>query len=278
MSDKNSAQASGATVEDAIQAAVAQLGVTRTDVTIDVIEQGSPGVLGIGKKEAVVRVSLLGGSAPAPVAEPEVAAEPVAESEPEEVAAPAPKKAKKPPKKKQPAVAKAESGSDSAETEQEHPTLEQEAEVAQEIVSNLLELMEIPAEVNVEITDADDLGERIPLVRIVGDDLSMLIGHRGKVLGDLQFLARSMASQQLEGRTTFAIDVDGYREKRTSNLVDLAQRTAEKAIKFGRPIALNPMPPHERRVIHMALRTDERVTTSSKGEGKRRRVRVAPKR
>ena len=277
MSKLLSAESAGETLEAAIQAGLAELGVERTNVKIDVIEEGSRGVLGLGQKDAKVRLTVLDEEKAVEVEEePEPEPEPVAEveeaveedsaedEEENDEAEPAP-----------PAPVKASSNGNG---DDEHPSLEQAVEVSGHFVSTLLEMMGIEASVEVIVSEIDDFGEQIPVVKVVGDDLKILIGHRGKVLNDFQFLARSMASQKLEGRTTFVVDVDGYREKRTDTLVELARRTADKVVKARRPVALNPMPPHERRVIHMALRNDNRVSTSSKGEGKRRRVRVVPKR
>lgn len=263
MSEQRSVEISGESIEEAIQKGLVELEVSRTDVAIDIIEEGSMGVLGIGKKDAVVRISTLGD----PVVEKVAAAPVVAEasSVEDEVAD---------------AVAELAGNSADSSSLAEidfEPELEHEAEVALEIVNNLVTKMGYTANVRADIAERDDMGQRIVIVNVDGDDVESLIGDHGEVLNKLQFIARSMASQVVNDRTTFVIDVANYRQKRQNELVEIAQETAARAAEHKRPIALAPMPPHERRIIHMTLREDERVTTESKGEGDRRRVRIMPK-
>jgi spoIIIJ-associated protein len=192
--------------------------------------------------------------------------------------------AKRPPVAAKPvAFSDPESADSAAETDPPLPPvdeaeLEREGVAARDILATLLDKMGLQATVTMQIAEEDDLGERVPIISITGDNLSGLIGPRGTVLNELQFVARAMTSQALHGRTRFVIDVDGYREKRVSALVDLARKTADKAVQFNRPIPLNPMPPQDRRIVHMTLRGDSRVITESKGEGSNRRVRVLPAR
>lgn len=326
----DSVETRGATLEVAIQAGLAQLGVARTDVTLEVLDEGSRGVLGIGKRDAVVRLTRLAAAArpvaaPTPVAPPAtpkpapppvVAPTPVAKPTPPDRPTPppdrpmpaqqpkpvAPTVAPKPKPKRPaqepaaptiarpmpvakpaapppPAVARAEADDEddvARPAPRDEAELQREGEVARQIVETLLAKMGIAARVAMTVEAEDDLGERTPVISVTGDNLSLLIGPRGSVLNDFQFLVRAMASQTLHGRTHFVLDVDGYREKRVATLVDLARRTADKAVQFGRAIPLNPMPAHERRIIHMTLRGDGRVTTESKGEGEARRVRIIP--
>lgn len=257
MAEQQTVETSAESIEEAIQKGLIELGASRNDVRIEIIEEGSLGILGIGKKDAVVKLSLLAADAnvedvPAEVVEAAVLAEELEEAFDEIVAA------------------------ESAEIDVE-PELEQEAEIALDIVSTLIKKMGYEVEVRAEIAPADDLGQRIVLVNIMGDDIEPLIGERGIVLNKVQFLARSMASQRLGDRTSFVVDIDNYRQKRQDELVKIANDTAAKAANYKRAIALPPMPPHERRIIHMTLRDDARVTTESKGDGDRRRVRIIPK-
>lgn len=154
-----------------------------------------------------------------------------------------------------------------------------EADVALTILREWLGLMQVDATVTLDWSEEDDLTrERIAILRVDGEDLGAMIGPRGAVLNDIQFLMRSMVSQQIQGRTSFVVDIGGYREKRIQSLVELANRMAAKVARHGRAVTLNPMPPHERRIIHMTLREDERVVTKSTGEGNRRRVRILKRR
>ena len=275
MSNKQTVEMSGESIEEAIQMGLAELDVSRNDVSIDIVEEGSLGVLGIGKKAAIVRLTLLDGqdaaveSVSAP--EPEVEAEAVVESDDSDEV--------------EDALAEALVGisaedvtpAATAATVDIQPELEQEAEIALDIVTTLIDKMGYHATVRADIGEPDDMNQRIVTVNVDGENLYNLVGENGDTLNKLQFLARSMASQRLSDRTSFVIDVDNYRQERQAELITLSKETADKAAEHKRPIAMAPMPPHERRIVHMTLRNDDRVTTESKGEGDRRRVRVLPK-
>jgi len=153
---------------------------------------------------------------------------------------------------------------------------EQEAAVA--VLSELLAKMHVPARVSATQSEPDDLtGQRVNVIAIHGEDLTMLIGPRGETLDALQFLGRLMVAHQLHRRANFVVDVEGYRQRRVQALTRLAERMADKARQRGEPISLEPMTAYERRIIHMALRGAPDVYTESAGEGKQRRVRIYPK-
>lgn len=240
----------GATVEAAIEAGLAQLGAKRPDVIVEIIDEGSSGILGLGRREAVVSLTTLVW---------------VEETPPPVAAAPPPPPVSAPISVTPPSV-EVEAGDE-----------EDVADAARQVVAQLLELLNVQADIVVEMSPADELtGRRIPLLQIQGENLSALIGPRGSTLQALQFVARSITSQQLHEPAHFVIDVEGYRERRADMLVGLAERTAAKVVKEGYAIALNPMPPNERRIVHMTLRDNPDVTTKSEGEGDQRRVRIYP--
>ena len=115
-------------------------------------------------------------------------------------------------------------------------------------------------------------GEEMPVIDIQGSDAGLLIGHRGETLRAFQFLV-NLALGRGEGRSTgVALDVEQYRERRTSQLAALAKRMAQRAITSGRAVALDPMSPADRRVIHFTLANYQGVGTQSEGEGADRRV------
>ena len=107
---------------------------------------------------------------------------------------------------------------------------------------------------------------------------SALIGPRGEALNSLQYVLRLMSGHQLHKRVNILLDVANYRERRRQALARLATRMAEKVSSKNRPVTLEPMPPFERRVIHMTLREEGNVYTQSIGNGDQRRVRIYPKR
>jgi len=249
----------GRDVETAIEIGLAELNAERTDVIVEIIDEGSRGLLGIGSREAVVRLKrVLPARSPAatqPSPKPEIKREvEVAET----AVTPPP-----PPATPAPSPAAAEAT---------------QKEVATEIVQTLLAKMQISATVTATLSEPDDLtGEQIDVIEINGDDLGVLIGPRGETLNTLQYLMRLIVSHRLRERVNFVIDVQGYRQRRQQALTSLANRMAKKVIQRGQPIGLEPMPPHERRVIHMTLREHGEVYTESSGEGNRRKVRIIPK-
>jgi spoIIIJ-associated protein len=133
-------------------------------------------------------------------------------------------------------------------------------------------------ETSTRLTEPDDLtGQQRWIIDISGQDLGVLIGPRGETLNALQYVARLMTGHTLHRRPLFIIDVEGYRTRREQALARLAERMADKAVKQGRPVSLEPMPPNERRIIHITLKDNDDVFTESAGEGNRRKVRIFPK-
>ncbi len=256
----------GQTVDEAVEAGLARLGLNRSDVIVDVIDEGSRGILGLGAREAVVRLVSMAPAAPEKKPEP-----PPAKPAPAP-ARPAPAKAVTPP----PPAAKPVVEAVTPITTEE---LEQERDTAVNILQTVLGHMQIEATISTAVTEPDDVtGQPINLIEITGADLGVLIGPRGDTLASLQYVARLIASHQLKTKADFVIDVEGYRERRRQALARLAERMASKVVKQHRPVSLEPMPANERRVIHMTLRDHAAVYTQSTGEGSQRRVRIHPKR
>jgi spoIIIJ-associated protein len=238
-SEKASVEISAKTVEEAIARGLADLGLTREQADITVLNPGRSGVLGFGAEDALVRI------APRPELQ-EMAAEP--ESDFEEPAPPEP------------------------------PTSDA-ANLAVDVLQGLLNRMSIRARVTVRVgDDLIEEGEEPPLtLDVVGDDLGILIGRQGETLRDLQYMARLMLSRQLERWEPIVVDVESYRVRRRRSLHLLAIRMAERVVVSRQRVVLEAMPAHERRIIHMALRDHPTVTTKSIGEGEHRKVTIIPK-
>ncbi|MEZ4590703.1 MAG: RNA-binding cell elongation regulator Jag/EloR [Chloroflexota bacterium] len=266
MSNKREIEVRGADVEKAIEAGLQKLGVNRSEVIIDVIDEGSRGLLGIGSREAVVRlVTLVVEPAPAPKVQPKPAAQPVVVKR--ETAVPTPKPSPKP-------TPTSSNGSDVEVTEADAD----EKKMAEEVIATLLNKLGVEAEIATSISEPDDLtGRKVNVIDIEGEDLGVLIGPRGETLNAMQYLTRLMVGNQLQRRASFVVDVEGYRKRRQQALARLAERMAKKVVARRRPVSLEPMPPHERRIIHMTLRDNDEVYTQSSGEGSRRKVRILPK-
>jgi spoIIIJ-associated protein len=114
-------------------------------------------------------------------------------------------------------------------------------------------------------------------VNIKGDDLGLLIGRRGETLRDLQFITRLIVSRKVGHWPNIVVDVQQYRQHREQALMQLAHRMADKVRLTRQPVPLEPMPPNERRIVHLALRDDPYVTTESTGEGEARKVVLMPR-
>lgn len=266
-------EAKGSDVEAAIQAGLAKLRLSRDEVEVEILDQGSKGLLGIGARDAQVRLTaqvvdepVVEPAAPEPEPEPEPV---VVQPEPEP--APAPDPEPEPVKTAVPPV---------EEDEETIAARDAEREAVVETVTALLEKMHVQATtLTTSLSEPDDItGRIINVIEIHGDDLSTLIGPRGETLNALQYIARLMVGHQLRTRAGFVLDVEGYRQRREQALSRLADRMARKVAKRKRAMTLEPMPPHERRIIHMTLRNDQFVYTESTGEGNRRKVRIIPKR
>ncbi|HEY67522.1 MAG TPA: protein jag [Thermoflexia bacterium] len=239
-------EAAGADVEAAIAAGLARLGVDRDAVEIEVLDEGSRGVLGLGARAARVRLTPKLKAVPRPA--PAAPAEPVA----------------------LPAVEPAE------------PAVEEkdEAEVSRVVLLELLELLGIEkARVDVRRAEPAPDEKAPPLVLDVrGSGVNVLVGYRGETLAALQHITRLIVGREMARRVHLVVDVDGFKARREKSLRRLAHRMAEQAVRTNRTVVLDPMPPHERRVIHLALRDHPWVTTQSIGEGNRRKVTIIPRR
>jgi spoIIIJ-associated protein len=149
-----------------------------------------------------------------------------------------------------------------------------------EIVRELLALMDVPADVMaVDNPSVMELGSDEPptvFIDINGRDLGMLIGRRGENLSQLQYMVNLMVNRQSDKWVRVILDIEGYRTRREESLIGLAERVARQVARNKRPIALEPMPANERRIVHMTLKSQPGITTSSSGEGSMRRVTVSP--
>ena len=144
-----------------------------------------------------------------------------------------------------------------------------------QVVKDLLDHMDIEADVTVRHRDEEATTDEHPLmVDIDGEDLDDLIGRRGETLEALQYIIRIVTARRYGQRTNLVVDVDGYKVRHEQQLGRLAQRLAGQVIQQGRTIELEPMPPRDRRIIHISLQDHPQVSTASAGEGEFRRVTI----
>ena len=274
-------------VEAAVEEGLRDMGVSRDQIEVEVIQEGSRGILGIGATDAQVRLKPKAESGEAEVqqqeesgsadeieadeiVEAEEAAEIEASTETEET------------------VAAVEDASvavdgqlsvseDDASTEFEGEEDDDDAELEDlsfDLLSQMLQHLGIEAEIELSWLEDEEDGDRPLCLNVVGDDLGLLIGRNGETLSSIQYLIRLMVNQELHRWKNIVIDVDGYKERRAEQLEQLAQRMAEQVVASGRPASLEPMPANERRLVHIALRNHEHVYTSSTGEDNRRKVQI----
>jgi spoIIIJ-associated protein len=204
-------EVNGKTVDEAIHAALQQLGVGQEQVEIVIVKKGRSGVLGMGVEDARVKVSLI-------------------EKRPENIG--------------------------------------EIAGEAKAVLENLLRCMGIKGKV---VLQASDNG--LPLtLDIEGDDLGVLIGRRGQGLASLQYIVRVIIAEKFKVWEPINIDVAGYKRRRYESLKSLALRLADQVKSSKRSINLEPMPPDERRIIHLALSDHPEISTQSTGEGNERKV------
>lgn len=165
----------------------------------------------------------------------------------------------------------------SASTDEDTIALEA---TAKDVVRELLSLMDVPADVmavdNPSVMELSSDDPPTVFVDINGRDLGMLIGRRGENLSQLQYMANLLMNRQSDRWVRIILDIEGYRTRREESLIGLAERVARQVARNRRPIALEPMPANERRIVHMTLKAQGGVTTSSSGEGALRRVTVYP--
>jgi len=129
-----------------------------------------------------------------------------------------------------------------------------------------------------ELTDENGEPAEPPIIlNITGNDLTLLIGRKGETLTALQMMTRLITSHKIGRNVSIVVDVEHYKARREESLRNLALRLAEQVQVKGRTVALEPMPPNERRIIHIALRDHEGVTTQSVGIGDSRKVTIIPK-
>ena len=266
-----SIRVSAKTVDDAITEALIQLGVTSDRLEYEVIEKGSAGFLGIGMKQAVIEARRKPEPKEEKVEEP-VVEEPVKE-EPKKVETVQPQKAaaeKKADEPQKAAFEKAVEKEVKEEVKKETKLVEvqpQTIEAVEDFLKNTMKAMDMEVELKTEIDQDGAL-----CVDMSGEHMGILIGKRGQTLDSLQYLANRVANKHQEGYVRVKLDTENYRARREETLRHLAKNIAHKVKRNRRPVALEPMNPYERRIIHSALQSDPYVMTHSEGEEPFRKV------
>ena len=288
-----SIESSGKTVKDAINQGVKELGCDPSDVDIEVLEMGSPGLFGMFGRLARVKLTLKEAEDDFEIEMPAMTLDQPAskssrnrrrEEKPKAKSAPVVQEAEheqpvEKPRKSKPRVRKesepvaVEAPAPVAPVEPEAPFVEtayenltDDAKRALEFLSGMIERMGVQAELK-----ACETPEQLR-VQLFGESMSILIGRRGETLDALQYLTSLNVNRGREEYLRVSLDTENYRAKREEALRKLAARMANRCRKTGKRVALEPMNPYERRILHSALQGDPTVTTHSEGEEPYRRV------
>jgi len=282
-----SVESSAKTMEEAVTLGLEKLGVSFADVKIDILDEGSKGFLGIlGSKPVVVRLTVredaeeaddvlssvdLESAMKAPEKKSarkrggeKAKTEAKSEKKEKEAKAEKPAKAPKAPKAEKPAKEEAPKAE-----KQETVTCDPETPEgkAQSFLLDVTRLMGVNVTVNARCDEEGNVR-----VDMFGDTLGILIGRRGETLDALQYLTSLYVNRGQEGYTRVTLDTENYRAKREEALRRLANRMANRAVKTGRKVVMEPMNPYERRILHSALQQNDAVTTHSEGEEPNRHV------
>jgi len=252
--EKTTLEVIAPSIEEAVSRGLEQLGLPREAVNVEVLDNGSRGLLGIGGRQSRVRISINDQSSEVKNANTEPVKK--SESDPE----------------KESAHFQEVAAENLSEDEQKS------LKVTQDVVTELLERMHVKATLTAKfIEPVDENDERLVLVDIQGNDLSILLGRRSETLNALQYITSLIVSKELNRWVPMMIDVQGYRARRERQLRQLGRRMAQQAVETGKRQILEPMPANERRVIHLELRNHPQVTTESTGDEPFRKVTIVPK-
>ena len=143
--------------------------------------------------------------------------------------------------------------------------------MARETLEKILSL--IPVEATVQAARMEDG----LVLNIVGDRSGLLIGRKGKTLDALQYLVTKIVNKALHRKISVIVDSENYRRRRQDTITQLALRMGEKAKRIKKPVATNPLNPHDRRLVHLALKEDDDLETRSRGEGLLKKVVIIPR-
>jgi spoIIIJ-associated protein len=282
MNQKTTLEIIASTVEEAIAQGLAQLGLTADAVSVEVLDAGNKGFLGLGKPQVRVRLTVnpVGGVATVQTesAPSKAPSRRSATKGSDEV--PQPEAQRIEPKRKP--VAESRQGAPATSTpvaKEPEPQPEHDAllDRTESVISKMLHLLKLEAQVSANYGPTERDGRRNIHVDIRGNDLSILIGRRSETLAAFQYIASLIVGKEEQQFVQLTVDVEGYRDRREKQLIQMAGRMADQVAKSGRRQTLEPMPSGERRIIHIALRDHPEVKTESTGEEPYRKVMIIPK-
>ena len=260
---------SAKTLDDAITEALVQLGVTSDRLDYIVVEKGSEGFLGIGRKQAVIKARRKREEKPVE----ETVEESKVETPVKEEVKPEKKTEKKPAKehshtKKNVREEKPEVKSEPKKEVELAKVEPQTIDTCEKFIYDVMNAMGMD---DVKVTSVVD-EEGALSINMEGSNMGILIGKRGQTLDSLQYLTNRVANKMQDGYVRVKLDTEDYRRRRKETLENLAKNIASKVKRTRKTVSLEPMNPYERRIIHSALQSDPAVSTHSEGEEPYRRV------
>ncbi len=257
MSKEITTEVTAPSVEEALQKGLEKLGLTAADVSMDVLDSGAKGFLGMGQRE--VRIKLT-----------------VHDKTKDDQREPAQNISETNVNLRQDNVKESTSASPEKDDSSIPPQEELLLERSEEIVNTLLELMHLEASATARYDDPDREGRKSVYLDVKGKDLSVLIGRRGKTIEAFQRIAALIISKEMSRWVRVSVDVEGHRSRREKQLKGMAEKIAKQVASSGHKQNLEPMPANERRIIHMTLEKNPHVKTDSVGEDPRRKVVIEP--
>ncbi len=230
-------------VEEAIEKGLRELGLTEADIDVEILDEGKKGLLGLGTRQARIALKI----------------KPALQHGSQSTVGPI-------------SLVKEQDQGHALKEHQKPIEEPEEVIIARETINIILEKMRVNAEVSVRLGDSDNDRIQPVLIDIEGNDLSFLIGRKAETINALQFITSLIVGRELGRWIPLQIDVQQYRKRREDELRKLARRIADQVISTGRNQALEPMPPNERRIIHIELSDHPQVETESEGEDPKRKV------
>jgi spoIIIJ-associated protein len=291
MSTTDSIEVSAATVEQAIKDALEQLGAREEDVVIEVLSTPRSGVLGLGSRQAKIRVARRPQLAATSAVQSPPPAPPLRPSSPPETAAAAhapprpeprqpsasPPRAAAPPQAPSAPPPPARRRANDDETQDADEGARKTADLAEqgkeaiEVLARILDLMGEKAATH-ELSASQESIE----LEIKGDGSGILIGRHGQTLDALEYLVNRVIARRIRDAVPIVLETESYRARRRDQLHRMALAMGEKAKRQHQAVKLDPMPPRDRRIIHLALKDDPLISTRSSGEGFMRSVEIVP--
>ena len=262
MSTTDSIELSASTVEEAIQQALEQLGVGRDEAAIEVLATPRAGVLGLGARQARVRVTRRGTAST-------------------EVRGQSPRPSEQPNRRQQQTgqhqgalesnERDREGDEAGASTARKSADLAEQSREATVILKQILELMGEKSDVRQIDVDPESVE-----LEFKGDGSGILIGRHGQTLDALEYVVNRILARRIKDAAPVSLETESYRERRRQQLNRMALSMGERAKREHAPVRLDPMPPRDRRVVHLALKDDPMLTTRSAGDGFMRSIEIVP--